>query len=459
MPIRAQSHNLRPISDFSVLQSNFKSKKTKNKASSDIDARIKQVVCEKSSDLDGDHSDKLENHSPVSKEVLKEFLVEKHLPPQPGKLKRSLICHVYAFALAVFIQIKRVILFPTRYFGSKTWSIPGLMIRLPFVLLFGWMKKESICHQLFGNGYSYRSKSFTKEQAKPFLRNACIASAIAAAPNTTMPRRMEEEWLDPFNLKVLSPREIGVDLTKVSGAIEADDKRFLDRKSGLKMMVVVKDNEAIFTFGAAAAVQHEFPDAPKNPEWKALNKRIWNKIVWPNLLGASPPIYKQAESLYLAVKDSPALKGKEITLVGHCMGGSLASYIGIKQCVKAQGFNTLAFGVGIQRQIGDKKLRQAKKYVTHLSIKNDFFSDCPKISTLDRIFNHIGIGSPGNFGDHGTIPAYSGYNLRSDGCSLNSKNQDRIHNYYVGSLMAYLGYSNRDKPVSLAKQGVDLSQF
>lgn len=356
----------------------------------------------------------------------------------------------------IFLKLKTFVCFPLRYLGSKTWSIPGLAARLPGVLLFGWNKSESITTQLFGKGYEYHSRGLTPEESKPFLRNACIASSIAVSPSAKMPRRMEEEWLDPYGLKVISPKEMGLDLAGLSEHIEVNDRRFLDPESGLKVMMVTNEDEVIIAFGAAGAAKNEFVDAENNPSWKKLERHIWNNIVWANLFGASPEIYRQADKLYTAIKDHEALKGKKITLVGHCLGGSLASYVGLKHGVQVNGFNTLAFGAGIQKEIGDERLKEANKYLTHISISKDFFSDCPKSSIVDRMVNLMGIRTPGNFGKHYTVPAYEEYNNPKDGNSLSRVNQDRIHNFYVGSMMAHVGFSNRDKPVTLVKRGVKL---
>lgn len=362
------------------------------------------------------------------------------------------IGRIYSCCKEIFLKIKNVICFPLRYLGSKTWSLPGIVMRLPAVLLFGWHKPTSLSEQLFGKGYNYHSEELTPEETKPFLRNACIASSIAVASNAKMPRRMEEEWLDPYGLQILSPELMSIDLARLSGSIEVNDKRFLDRNSGLKMVIVINNDEAIVTFGAAGAAQNEFVNAKDNPSWIKLEKHIWNGVIWPNLFGASPAIYKQAEELYVAIKDHPALQGKKVTLAGHCLGGSLASYIGIKHQVPVNGFNTLAFGAGIQKEIGDDKLRQADNYVTHISISKDFISDCPNSPAIDRMINLLGIRTPGNFGKHFTVPAYSEYNKSSDGNSLSRVNQNRIHNFYVGSMMAHIGFNNRDKPITLFRK-------
>jgi len=363
--------------------------------------------------------------------------------------KKSCVEIIGNLSKRIFAQFKEVLSFPINYLGSKTWSLPGLMMRLPGVLLFGWAKTESLAEQLFGKGYHYQSKALTPEQTKPYLRNASIASSIAAAPAT-----MEAQWLEPYGLKVLSPESMSVDLSKVSGEIEINDKRFLDRKTGLKMMIVTNDDEVIINFGAAGAAKNEFVEADKNPEWAVLEKHIWNGVVWSNLFGLKTGLYNQAEQLYLALKDHPDLQGKKLTLVGHCMGGSLASYIGIKNQVKVNSFNTLAHGVKIQKEIGNEKLKHADEYVTHVSIGKDFFSDCPNTSVIDRISNLMGIRTPGNFGKHYTVPVFADYNKKSQGNALAKANQNGIHNFFVGSMMAHSGFSNRDKPINLLQKGL-----
>lgn len=385
----------------------------------------------------------LQELSQVSKQPVQKTLSEK-------------ICD---FVCSIFEAIKLVVLFPFRYLGSKTWSIPGVLIRLPIVLLFGWTRSESFAEQLFGKGYQFSPQEISSEQTKPYLRNACIASSIAASTGEQGSRRMEKDWLDPFELLIVPPNSFDLDLEALPGNIEIIEKGFLDRKTGLKMMIVEDGEETIITFGAAGGAKVEFTNPDNNPEWVSLEKQIWGGVVWPTLYGLVPDLYEQAEALYLAVKDHPSLQGKKLTLVGHCLGGSLASYIGIKHQVQVNGFNTLPFGGGIQQVLGDAKLREAGQFVTHLSIGNDFFSDCPGTTVLDTIVNLIGFRTPGNFGKHYVIPAYPDYNSPADGNSFSKVNQNRIHNYFVGSMMAYCGFSNRDKPSSLLHKGAVLDEL
>lgn len=365
--------------------------------------------------------------------------------------KKTLLEKVYSFVKVIL----KAIVFPLNYLGSKTWSVPGIVLRLPFVLLFGWNNKASLVDQLLCKGYQFHSPKLSPKEAKPFLKHACIASSIALSPKPQHPMRMEDEWLSPLGLRVIAPSTLcSPGIEQVPGVLEANDKIFLDRSTGLKMMYVENDEEVFVTFGAAGAAKHEFPDANSNPRWKALEKKIWKKIVWSNLWGSSPAVYQQAEALYLAVKDSPALNGKKITLVGHCFGGSLAAYIGLRNRVQAVAFNTLAFGAGLQKKVGSKKLRDAHKYLTHISVERDFFSDHPKISVIDRLVNLCGIRTPGNFGRHFKVPAHVDYNRSQDGHSLSRVNQDRIHNYFVGSMMTHCGYNKRDTPKSLSARGI-----
>jgi len=340
---------------------------------------------------------------------------------------------IYDFSIDVFETLKNIVSIPFRYLGSKTWSLPGLILRLPQILLFP--REGSISEQLFGKGYHYQLEVLSPQQAEPFVRNACIATSVAKCDTT---------WFELYGLQVLSPIEIDADLSTLPGQIEWDDVRYLDRTTGLKAMVVSNEDEVVISFGALEGAKADFDEPGENPYWKSLVRSMWGSAIG-NLAGVSPAIYSQAEALFLAIKNDPELAGKKITLIGHCLGGSIASYIALKNHVQAQGFNTLPLGVGLQQDIGEENLRNAENYVTHLSVNNDFCSDSPLSSLIDRVLNLLGLKTPGNFGNHYRVPAAPGYST-----------QAKIHNFFVGSIMHHLGFNCRWKPLDLINADYDL---
>ncbi len=357
---------------------------------------------------------------------------------KPGIIKK--ICN---YVKKIFKSLVNFFLFPTRYFGSKTWSIPGIIIRIPFILfkrIFGFTGGMSLSEEILGKGYQFDTKTLGKEETKKLIRSATLATAV---------NKFTPKWkaaMDAFGMSVVKPTEMKLDPSrvKINPNIEYNDVRFFDRTSGLKMMAVASDTEVLVTFGALGAPRVEIAD---KKEREALESKIWEKVVWSGLVGLKPCIYEDANKLFKAIKGSPSLKGKKIKLVGHCMGGSLATYIGLKHQLPVDSFNTLAIGTGLQQQIGSKALSQAEKYVTHVSVADDFFSDCKNLKGLDVFCNLMGIKTAGNFGKHYRIPAAKDYIAVKE----YSKRQEAIHNYFLGSMMEYIGKGYRALPQDIAK--------
>lgn len=360
------------------------------------------------------------------------------VPAEKKIEKTSLIKRICECIKRVFRSIVDFFLFPTRYFGSKTWSIPGIIVRTPCILfkrLFGFTGGMKLSEEILGKGYQFNTKTLGKDETKKLIRSATLATAVH---NFTSKWR---EAMDVFGMSVLNPKDLQLDpnRVKINPNIECNDVRFFDRTSGLKMMAVANDKEVLVTFGALGGPRAEITD---KKEREALEKRIWKKVVWSGLGGIKPDIYEEANTLFSAIKNAPSLKGKKIKVVGHCMGGSIATYVGLKHKLKVHSFNTLAFGPGLQQQVGTKALSQAEEYVTHLSIENDFFSDCKQLKALDVLGSLIGLKTPGNFGKHYRIPAAKDYAA----IKQYSKRQDAIHNYFLGSMMEYIGHRNRTLP-------------
>lgn len=274
--------------------------------------------------------------------------------------------------------------------------------------------------------YKFSPTKLKSEKAKKYMSYATIATAI---------HNLKPEWInsvESFGMKVVKPNTLkDLNLKLVSQTIESNHERFFDPESGLKAMIVENGNEVIITFGALGAASAEFPEQVDKDK---IEKQIWKGVVYNNLFGGTPKIYTQAEKLVLAIKNCERFQNKNFTLVGHCMGGSLASYVGIKNQIPAIGINTLALGAGLQRKLGTKKIRDANRYITHLSVEDDFFSDCKSRTILDVFISCLGVKTPGNFGKHYRIPAAVEYTKKEN----YSDRQKFIHNCFVGSLMEYV---------------------
>lgn len=330
-------------------------------------------------------------------------------------------------ALKILKFIGKILTFPFRYIGSKTWSIPGLIIRTPYILFkraLGINTGRTLKEELFGTGYHYGyEKKLTKEELIPFF------PYVAAAAVTWSD---ESEWIKPFGYQLMNPKSFKIEHER----IDAKKKAFYDPKTGLKVVVMEKGNDVIVAFGAIGA--HRSIIGEKTKEDKKLNLYQHTNVV-TNLLGIVPDRFRLAERFFAQLKEHHSLKGKKITLAGQCYGGTVAQYLALKNRFPASCFNCLPMGAGLQYKLGNKALREADKYVKHLVIRRDFVSDTSPIP--DVILSGLGLRTPGNFGKKYRIP--SAY-----------KEGDKRHNFVLGSMMHHLGYSERAKPMEVFKDGV-----
>lgn len=347
------------------------------------------------------------------------------LPATQGKESQ-----ISKIAQKVLAFLKEVFSYPGRFLGSKTWSIPGLILKTPWVLFkrcVGISSPLTLKEELFGGSYQFSPTPLSKSEAERFLPSATMSTAVHNCTDKW------KEGMAHYNYNVVSPTSLLMNLSQLPGKIEANETRFFDPTSGLKAMVLENGEEIVISFGALGAPRAEIKDEAQRLK---LEKHLWKNVINNNLFGGRPELYDQADALVAAInKNFPE---KKIKLVGHCMGGSLASFVGIKRGIEVHAFNTLALGPGIQNKLGFEKLAKASRYVTHISVENDFFSDCKYVSGLDCLSNLLGLRTPGNFGRHYRIKASKDY-----------KEQDPIHNYFLGSMMEYVGYTNRTMPQQL----------
>jgi hypothetical protein len=129
-------------------------------------------------------------------------------------------------------------------------------------------------------------------------------------------------------------------------------------------------------------------------------KRQYNAAI-RNVVGLDARLFDQAEEVYLRIKETHS----NIRLVGGCLGGAIASYVGLKQGVPTTSINGFPIGVALQKKIGREKLAHADNWVKNFIVKHDQFCDNRFINILDRFLSFIGIRTPGNFGFRYTIPS------------------------------------------------------
>ena len=322
-----------------------------------------------------------------------------------------LLDKIHLFAQKIFIFIKSVLVFPLRYCGSKTWSLPGIITQIA--------SEKSI---------SLAKNEWHREEKK--LSNPIDYLPFASMGNYI--HKKDLEWITPFGFSPIDPTTLNTQ----SHQLSSFDYCFLDPNSGLKIALVEKGNEIVIIFGALASYKSELKNQPN--QLRKTQRNLQQTVV-SNLLGFTPSIYTQA---HLFVKDlllAPHLKGKKITLYGASFGGSIASYVALKLQLPAICINSLQLGAGLQQEIGDEKLQQADRYVTHISVKDDYLTDSPIIGYLDRAFSFVGIRTPGNFGEKYRI-------------STPYRSYLKIHSYMLGSLMHHVGFHWKTLPVNLPEK-------
>lgn len=316
-------------------------------------------------------------------------------------------------------KIKEVALAILRYFGSKTWSLPGLIFRFPAVTIKHLCSKDlplSYTEELFGKGYTrFGQKMLTREETKPYLQYAALVACIHNGEDS--------DWIHPLGIQRINPLTLNVSLP---GSLVAHKNYFFDEQSGLKIALFQREEDTLVVFGALNSGEfHESGDVRT-----VVFNNLWTSAVG-NLLGSVSALYEQADSAIKILKRHCAFTSTLI-LTGQCLGGSLASYVGLKQQIKTVSFNTLPLGAGLQQALGEERLRDAEEYITHISATTDRLSHLPAIAGLfDAAVNFLGINTPGNFGKKYLIPtAYTAYSRDT-------------HWYFTGSLMKHLGFSER----------------
>lgn len=304
----------------------------------------------------------------------------------------------------------KLLSFPRRYLGSKTWSLPS-------ILIYALMGKKIGLKQ----GYHYNTqKKLTAIELKPYLKLA--ATSAASFKN-------DAKWLEGLGLKFHDFHPNEVDLKDAPGIIVQGAVLF-DPKSGLKVSVVENDKEVFVNFGAHNCLSNELTD--KKEQKKAHTEQFQAASL--NLLGAEPKIYEQANAVIAALQQSRKLKNKKWTLIGQSFGGGLAQYVGLQKEISTVCFNSTPLGAGLQKMLGKDKLIKADELVTHISVENDVLSDFPFIKFIDYFLSFIGIRTPGNFGQRFSIPSAYGFNIR------------KTHDYVLGSIMHHLGYHIKALP-------------
>ncbi len=264
-------------------------------------------------------------------------------------------------------------------------------------------------------GLRYQFFCYNTIPKNELLRKMDLVYSTAASYHST------KDSMEDLGYNIISPSSINVK----DKQLEKKETCFFDPLSGLKVSIFENNNSIIVALGTLNSHKSELSD-PKHI--KDLYVQMRSSGV-TNLLGFKPKIYSQVDEFFSTLILDPHLKGKEITLTGHCFGGSLASYVALKHGKKAFCINSLPLGAGLQQDIGKKRLKTAPEHITQVSIQNDWLTDSYIAKIFDIFLSSIFIKTPGRFGKKTFIPS----------AFKDSKNS---HNRIVSSCKSHLGLIN-----------------
>lgn len=321
----------------------------------------------------------------------------------------SLSKRIQSIARTIFNTFLEVIQIPFRYLGSKTWSIPGIILRTPGILIRRIILGDHstpLKEEFFGAGYHYTfEKGLTPEETRSYHSAVCMTAFVF---------QNKVHWLNrkEINYELIKPESLHLNLAEISPEIECHEHCFFDKESGLKVVLVKKDNKILLCFGAHGCYETEV-------EPSSLKEKIWNRVkynnipFWQNILGGRPLVYQRAAEMVRLIKNHSSIKDKDFSVCGLSFGGALAAYAGLQNQVPTICFNSMPLGVGLQSALGEEKLKKADHYVTHITSCGDYASDpLPGIGIIDRIINLFGMRTLGNFGKRYWIPPlYSRFNF------------------------------------------------
>lgn len=280
----------------------------------------------------------------------------------------------------------------TRYFGSKTWSIPEMAIKGIPNLISKYIFKRDVQWQK--TGYQWKAKRKETEITKhlPYY-------FMANVPQKTATENFEPgAWVSPFGYEVINPKDLGLNLKNLPGHLEIYNNAIIDIRTGFKAAIAYNSstNRYMVGFGAMGSLENDVDEEKQNHE-SSLQK--WAGI-W-NIFGVVPQMYEQADALIAELK-----KNREVVLSGSCLGGSLAQYAALKNSVKAFCINSIPLGAGLQTKLTLEQYNSARTLVRHISVEGDYVSDSKAWDVIDRIVSFVlGLRMPGNLGKRFTIPA------------------------------------------------------
>jgi dienelactone hydrolase len=281
------------------------------------------------------------------------------------------------------------------------------------------------CGSKIKSGYKFEiEKTLTREEALPFLPYACAA---AYGYNGNF-----KEFLTPLGWTPILPFEIGFQ----DSELLPNDHSYFDKKTGLKISFAEKGGEVLIVIpGLLSSAGNEKNEVSRDIR----NGLVRDPAKVINLAGGVPYVYVQAERAIASLLEMEKIKGKRVTLVGQCFGGSIVSYVALKRGMNAICLNSLQLGAGLQAQIGDEALKKADTLIQHLLVENDWLTRSKIVEGVDRILTFLHVRTPGNFGKKYLIPTAYASCFKS-------------HGFVLGSLMVHLGHDKRATPRTLSSK-------
>jgi hypothetical protein len=306
---------------------------------------------------------------------------------------RSLNCCLAAISFLgdTIIQILQI---PLQFIGSKFITLPEVVVRIAIyakkVILSE--SRDSFKKEVFGASFELVAEKPSKERAKEAFKYARYYATT---------QRRDENWLPEGSRSLIDYEE-----------------------DGLKFRIFEEGDTIQVVYGALGAAE--------KGSWKQnLRDAVWNVV------GGRPKIYERAHSMYLeATRQYPQFfENKQIIFSGVCLGGSLATYVGLKEGREVHCLNSLGIGPGIMWNIGRDRLRRAAELVTQFSVEGDFASaPITPLRLIDWIINFLGIRTIGVVGKCYIIP-----HLKRD--------RGNFYKIHVRSLEALFYYIFPEKPV------------
>ncbi len=325
----------------------------------------------------------------------------------PPTFREAFTNKVSSVVYPIFKAIKNSLMYPFRLLGSKTFTIPGLLIRLPKAIIdkirgVPTWKTDLLCNKGY---HQFTYHNLSQHEVKEYLVYAAATAAI---------HKNDGRWMSPFGYQPMSVDAIDLGLDKKDGV-------FFDPSIGLKFSLYEKEDKVIVIFGAVSSHHSQFSIHEKNKAaWLSVKMQM---AVVGDIIAGRPSLYTSADKAIRKLASSDAMKNKKIVLCGQSLGGSIASYVSLRQGLTAFALNSVPLGAGLQKKIGDYKLQQAENYLTQISASGDYPSDVPRVfKVLDSIANAFGLRTPGNFGKRLRVPSlYSSISA--------------THSYILGSML------------------------